>query len=109
MLFLINRMLLSQIYSLFKPHAFTSSATSDAAQTPAVGWVPQFRGRRRRFPGEPQSSTATVACGMCISPPPSLHDGSWERGGGDAAVAALRPRAWGSCAPGGDVQGGQGV
>ncbi len=35
MLFLINRMLLLQIYSLFKPHAFASSAASDAAQTVA--------------------------------------------------------------------------
>ena len=42
-------MRLSQIYSLFNPHAFSSSVTSDAAQTLAVvGWVPQFRGRRRR-------------------------------------------------------------
>ena len=46
------------------------------------------------FPSELQSSTATVTCGMCISPPPSQHAGSWECRGGAAAAAALRPRAW---------------
>lgn len=97
MLFLINRMRLSQIYSLFKPHAFASSAASDAAQRLAIGCAPQFHGRRRGFLGEPQSSTATVACGMCISPPPGQHAGSWGCRGSGGAVAALSLRAWVVC------------
>jgi len=80
--------------------AFASYTASDAAQTLAVGWAPQFRRWQRRFPSEPQSSTAAVAYGMCISPTPGQHAGLWERRGGGVAVAALRPRAWVVCASG---------
>ena len=74
-----------------------------------LGGCHNFVGVGGGFPGEPQSSTATVACGMCISPPPSQHAGSWGRRGGDVAVVALCQRAWVVCAGRMAVRGGQGV
>ena len=78
------------------PH---QSAGGIVCGTDAGGWVgATISWAAAGFPSEPQSSTATVAYGMCILPPSSRHAGSWERRGGDVAVTAFRPRAWVVCA-----------
>ena len=108
MLFLINRMLLLQIYSLFKPHAFASSAASDAAQTLVVGWAPQFRGCRRGFRANHSQVRQPLRAVCVYRRRPASMPG---HGGADGVMLPLRlcVRGLGSCAPGGDVRGRQEV